>query len=229
MTRGVFLVAIMFVRPMLLPSALRLSQFSQSYSTKRFFSQKQYTAASIDTKHGEEEAMRTTRSWIDEFVVKLKLCPFADAAMKNSVSMRCYNGTSESELVKIVEEELLKMAEWKETEKASGATAFVIAADMFPDFLSYMHFANERIDSLLAEHDLHGTLQVAHFHPAFQFHGNDPCDPHNKVNRSPFPMFHILREEEVTRASDLMDTESIWRRNEKLMRRLLRSPTQHVK
>jgi uncharacterized protein len=44
------------------------------------------------------------------------------------------------------------------------------------------------------------VLQVASFHPQFQFAGTDVDDVTNATNRSPYPTLHLLREDSVDRA-----------------------------
>ena len=48
--------------------------------------------------------------------------------------------------------------------------------------------------------DLDGTLQVASFHPDYQFAGSEPDDPDNLTNRAPWPILHLLREASIDRA-----------------------------
>ena len=40
------------------------------------------------------------------------------------------------------------------------------------------------------------------FHPQFRFADEEPDDPSNGVNRSPYPAVHLLRQESVTDAID---------------------------
>jgi hypothetical protein len=63
--------------------------------------------------------------------------------------------------------------------------------------------------------NLHGIVQLAPFHPQFVFEGSAPDGIDNYTNRSPYPMFHILREDEVSRAVDKLDGDAgkVWRRN----------------
>jgi hypothetical protein len=53
---------------------------------------------------------------------------------------------------------------------------------------------------MLEELELDGILQVASFHPQFQFEGTEPDDITNYTNRAPFPILHLLREDSVERA-----------------------------
>ena len=69
----------------------------------------------------------------------------------------------------------------------------------FADFLDFNDFLGEAeaaIDAL----DLEGELQVASFHPHYQFAGTASDDIGNYTNRSPWPTLHLLREESIERA-----------------------------
>ncbi|MEL6719575.1 MAG: DUF1415 family protein [Bacteroidota bacterium] len=54
----------------------------------------------------------------------------------------------------------------------------------------------------MEESKLEGTLQIATFHPKYQFANTTPHDAENYTNRSPYPMIHLLREESVSQAVD---------------------------
>ena len=57
---------------------------------------------------------------------------------------------------------------------------------------------------------LEGEIQIASFHPQYQFAGTGFDDIGNETNRSPYPTLHLLREESVARAVDAFgDTRSI--------------------
>lgn len=58
-------------------------------------------------------------------------------------------------------------------------------------------------EGFLQEVALDDEFQVVGFHPQHVFGGEDPADPGNYVNRSPFPMVHILRQESVTEAVEM--------------------------
>ena len=68
---------------------------------------------------------------------------------------------------------------------------------------------------------MEGELQVASFHPQYQFEGSQPDDIENYTNRSPYPTLHLLREASIERAlSGLPDPEEIYRRNIRTLRSL---------
>ena len=72
----------------------------------------------------------------------------------------------------------------------------LIHPHVLQDFLDYNDFLDEA-DRLLAELDLEGVLQVASFHPRYQFAGTGEDDIENYSNRSPYPMLHLLREASI--------------------------------
>ena len=74
---------------------------------------------------------------------------------------------------------------------------------------------------MLQSLDYEGTYQLASFHPDYQFDGCDADDATNFTNRSPYPMLHILREDEVTKALDSYPSpETIPERNKQVCREL---------
>ena len=74
---------------------------------------------------------------------------------------------------------------------------------------------------ILKESKLEGIIQIASFHPDYQFDGTEMSDVENYSNRSPYPMLHILRESSVSKAVALHeDAESIPDMNMELLRKL---------
>jgi hypothetical protein len=84
---------------------------------------------------------------------------------------------------------------------------------VFTDFLDFNEFlsaADEAIDTL----GYSGILQIASFHPQFQFAGTAVGDITNATNQSPYPMLHILRESSIERAVNaLPQAEEIFEAN----------------
>jgi len=88
------------------------------------------------------------------------------------------------------------------------------------DFLEYndcLYFA----DRMLKDLRLEGTLQIASFHPHYQFEGSEPDDIENYTNRSPYPILHLLREASIERAVEAFpDAAEIYERNQQTLRQL---------
>ena len=84
------------------------------------------------------------------------------------------------------------------------------ALQAFLDFNDFLEVA----DAMVEELDLGGILQVASFHPQFQFEGTEADDVTNCTNRSPYPTLHLLREDSIDKAVEAFpEAESIYERN----------------
>lgn len=92
-------------------------------------------------------------------------------------------------------------------------TTLLIHPWVLNDFIEFNDFL-QICDATVAELDLEGELQVASFHPQYQFAGTDADDVSNCTNRSPFPTLHLLREASVERAlAGIADPASIYEEN----------------
>ncbi|KAL3938685.1 MAG: hypothetical protein SGBAC_006458 [Bacillariaceae sp.] len=173
---------------------------------------------------------RQSQNWILRTVVGLNLCPFALKSLKaNKVELIVVRGNDANDIGEAVVEQLLI-----QKESPSGGNSIVVAPDYFPDdFLSYMNMVRYLEEAPMTELDLHGHVQVAPFHPQFVFDfqqlrttkmtTEDPSSIDNYVNRSPYPMFHILKEHDVDHSVATScggDPAKVWRRNAKLLRKL---------
>jgi hypothetical protein len=99
-------------------------------------------------------------------------------------------------------------------------TTLLIHPGALADFLDYNDFL-DLADVAIEEIGLAGVLQVASFHPDYQFAGTAPDDAANLSNRSPHPMLHLLREDSIARAvAAYADTAAIYERNIETLRRL---------
>lgn len=161
----------------------------------------------------DEVVQCNTLGWIRDIVVGLNLCPFAAHSLaSDKLSVLVARGDDDESVIASVLLELILRVE-------TPGTTVVVAPECHPDnFLEYLEVAN-CIESLMDEHELTGDVQLATFHPSFEFGGSGPDGVDNYTNRSPYPMFHILREEEVGAAVDKLngDAGKVWRRNVTLM------------
>ena len=87
--------------------------------------------------------------------------------------------------------------------------------DNFERFVSLVQYAEDDV----TEVHLRGLVQVAPFHPMFEFAGSGIQGVDNYTNQSPNPMFHILREDEVEAAVNKLggDASKVWSRNVELL------------
>ena len=130
-------------------------------------------------------------------VIGLNLCPFAKAVyVKNQVRLVVSKARHADDLLEELDRELdLLIA----TPTADIDTTLLIHATLFNDFLDFNDFL-EVAEGVVDEHGLEGVIQLASFHPQFQFDGTELDDISNYTNRAPFAILHLLREESVERA-----------------------------
>ena len=99
-------------------------------------------------------------------------------------------------------------------------TTLLIHASLFEEFLDFNDFL-EIAEGVVDEHGLDGVIQLASFHPQFQFEGTEPDDIGNFTNRAPFAILHLLREESVGRAVETYpDVDTIYQNNIQTMQKL---------
>ena len=143
------------------------------------------------------DPIAVTRRWVEKAVIGLNLCPFAKAVyVKEQVRFVLSDATTPEALLEELAEELLRL---RDTPAEQIDTTLIIHPDVLTDFLDYNDFL-DNADAAVEALDLQGILQVASFHPDYQFDGTHPDDPSNCTNRSPFPTLHLLREDSVERA-----------------------------
>jgi uncharacterized protein len=113
-----------------------------------------------------------------------------------------------------------EMAELSAADALVCETTLLIHPWVLGDFIEYNDFIGVA-EAAIEELGMEGELQVAGFHPRYQFAGTQPEDIENYTNRSPYPMLHLLREASVERAvAAVPDTEEIYRRNIRTLRDL---------
>lgn len=146
---------------------------------------------------GDEQVIAQTRAWLEHAVIGLNLCPFAKAVhVRQQVRYVVSPVTDTESLLAQLADELKSLAG---TDPAAIDTTLLIHPGVLQDFHDFNDFLGQA-DALLAELGLEGTLQIASFHPQFQFGGTAPDDIGNATNRSPWPTLHLLREASIDRA-----------------------------
>ena len=166
----------------------------------------------------ESDAIGATRRWLERAVIGLNLCPFAKAVhVRGQIRWVLSDATTPEALLETLGEELL----WLRDASAEEVdTTLLIHPQVLTDFLDYNDFL-ETADALVESLGLDGVLQVASFHPDYQFAGSAPDDVENFTNRSPYPTLHLLREGSVSRAVEAFpDAEVIVERNVETLRKL---------
>ncbi|MFT3897769.1 MAG: DUF1415 domain-containing protein [Thermomonas sp.] len=158
------------------------------------------------------------RRWLERAVIGLNLCPFAKAVYaKRQVRIVVSDATTERALLEQLGEE---MALLRDTPAQEIDTTLLVHPRVLQDFLDYNDFLDDA-DALLEAMELGGVLQVASFHPHYQFADTEPDDAGNLTNRAPWPILHLLREDSVDRAvAAYPEPDAIVERNIATMREL---------
>ena len=163
-----------------------------------------------------------TKAWVDRAVIGLNLCPFAKAPqVKGLVRYVVSHVDNHKALLDDLRHELLNL---QVSPPAICETTLLIHPHALINFLEYNDFLDSA-DALLLELNLEGVLQIASFHPAYQFAGTTADDISNYTNRSPYPMLHILRESSLDAAFNGTDdpnaiADAIVARNQKTLAEL---------
>ncbi|WP_157314733.1 DUF1415 domain-containing protein [Chitinibacter sp. GC72] len=159
----------------------------------------------------DELVIEKTRHWLEQAVIGLNLCPFAKAVyVKNQIRFVVSHARHLDGFLDDLDRELDFLAGVSADEVD---TTLLIHPTLFPDFEVFNDFL-AIADEVVAEHELEGTLQIASFHPDFQFADTEPGDIGNYTNRAPFPILHLLREESIAKAvAAFPNPEAIFERN----------------
>lgn len=165
-----------------------------------------------------EEVIAATREWIEKAVIGLNLCPFAKSVyVKNQVRIVVSDARHLDAFLEQLDEELDYLAS---VDPEVTDTTLLVHPTLFPDFLDFNDLV-QIADEAVSEHELEGVLQIASFHPDFQFEGTEPDDITNYTNRSPFPTLHLIREASIDKAVEAFpEAETIYERNMETLRKL---------
>lgn len=159
-----------------------------------------------------------TQDWVDKAVIGLNLCPFAKAVqVKNQIRYVVSQAETSAQLLEDLAMELHGLATAEPSERD---TTLLIHPLVLTDFLDYNDFLG-LADDALVELGFEGELQIASFHPQYQFAGTDIDDIDNYTNRSPYPCLHLLRETSIERAvAAFPDSAQIYDKNIETLRRI---------
>lgn len=159
----------------------------------------------------DEDIIAATRNWLEKAVIGLNLCPFAKAVhVKNQVRYVVSPATTPEQLLEQLMDELQRLSD---TSADEIDTTLLIHPFVLTDFEDYNEFLDVA-DAAVEDMQLAGELQVASFHPDYQFADTHPDDITNYTNRAPYPILHLLREESIDRAVDAFpEAEAIYEKN----------------
>jgi len=165
-----------------------------------------------------QAVVRDTRHWLEVAVIGLNLCPFAKAVhVKGLVHYVVSTAIEARDVLADLAAELDALAA---LDPAERDTTLLMVPGCLQDFLAFNDFM-AHAERLVRKRRLDGVIQLASFHPDYQFAGSDPGDIANFTNRSPYPTIHLLRESSIERAVQAFpQAEAIYEANIATLRRL---------
>jgi len=168
-------------------------------------------AMPITSTPTHEDVIAATRHWLEKAVIGLNLCPFAKAVhAKRQIRYVVSDAEAVEDLLPLLLEELQTLAA---ADPAAIETTLLMHPQVLTDFADYNDFL-DIADSAIDELGLTGEIQIASFHPDYQFAGTRPQDIDNYTNRAPYPTLHLLREESVAQAVEAFpDAADIFEKN----------------
>jgi uncharacterized protein len=166
----------------------------------------------------DADTIASTQRWLERAVIGLNLCPFAKAEhVHGRIRYVVSEAVRSDQLLLNLEQEIAFLLA---QDPAVTETTLLIVPHMLADFLDYNDFLDDA-DAMLEHADPEAQLQIASFHPHYQFGGTQADDIENYTNRSPYPMLHLLREDSVERAvASYPDAASIYERNIATLKKL---------
>lgn len=172
-----------------------------------------------DTAHLDIDTVSEhTKQWLEKAVIGLNLCPFAKAPhVKNLVRIVVSEARHLDGFLEDLDRELQLLGN---TPASELETTLLVHPTLFPDFETFNQML-EIADDAVVENELEGIVQIAPFHPDFQFEGTEADDISNYTNRSPYPTLHLIREDSITKAAEAFpDASAIFDRNIALLEKM---------
>ncbi|WP_016687143.1 DUF1415 domain-containing protein [Neisseria sicca] len=159
-----------------------------------------------------------TRQWLEKAVIGLNLCPFAKAPhVKNLVRISVSQARHLDGFLEDLDRELQLLGD---TPADGLETTLLVHPTLFPDFDTFNQML-DIADAAVVDNGLEGIVQIAPFHPDFQFEGTDSDDIGNYTNRSPYPTLHLIREDSIAKAAQAFpDASAIFERNIALLEKM---------
>ncbi len=169
--------------------------------------------------HPSAEAVcADTQRWLERAVIGLNLCPFAKAVhVRQQIHYAVSGAVEPAALLQVLRQELQALVDHPASVRE---TTLLILPEALQDFLEFNAFL-PRAGRLLRQMDLEGVVQIAAFHPQFQFADSESDAVTNCSNRAPYPTLHLLREDSVARAVRAFpDAQAIFETNIQTLRAL---------
>ena len=165
-----------------------------------------------------QDVVKNTRRWLEQMVVGLNLCPFScNVIAQDQVYYAICDATIDAQLKQFYVNELQRLLGANENDVATSLLMFTRGLEEFDDYLALLDWFQQ----LLEKAELTEHVQLASFHPQYQFEGVAANDLSHFTNRSPYPTIHLLRQDQMTKAlAHVLDPEKIYIDNIKTLNKL---------
>ncbi|MGF6275633.1 hypothetical protein ABIB38_004034 [Massilia sp. UYP11] len=166
----------------------------------------------------DDAIIAATRKWLERAVIGLNLCPFAKSVhVKEQVRYVVSTATTPEQLLETLMDELQHLSDTSPEQVDTTLLIHPFVLNDFEDYNEFLDVADVAVEDL----QLDGELQVASFHPDYQFADTDPADISNYTNRAPYPILHLLREDSIARAVEAFpEADAIFDKNIATMEKL---------
>jgi len=170
----------------------------------------------LSTTH--QNIVKITRRWLDQMVIGLNLCPFSYSVIaQDQVYYAICDATTDAQLKQFYVSELQRLLGADENDIATSLLMFTQGLEVFDDYLDLLDWFQQ----LLEQAELTEHVQLASFHPQYQFEGVAVDDLSHFTNRSPYPTIHLLRQAQITKSlAHVVDTEKVYIDNIKTLNKL---------
>ena len=162
------------------------------------------------TVPSDDAVLAAMRHWVEAAVIGLNLCPFAKTVQRKGQVRYIVSGArTEDQLLADLRTEL---AHLHATPVEVTDNTLLIHPHVLGEFFAFKTFL-PRAEAAVRKAGLRGVIQIASFHPQYQFAECEPDDLGNFTNRAPYPTLHLLREASIARAAESFSTEAIYEHN----------------
>lgn len=163
------------------------------------------------TQPNEPTYIQATQQWLEKAVIGLNLCPFAKAPnAKGQIRIAVSFAKHLDAFLEDVDAEIQRLLA---TSPEELETTLLVCATLFDDFLLFNDML-DAADAALDDNQAVGIVQIAPFHPQFQFADTEADDISNYTNRSPYPTLHFIRESSIEKVAQAFpDPAVIFERN----------------
>ena len=159
----------------------------------------------------EHTIIQHTNEWLEKAVIGLNLCPFAKAPhTKGQIRIAVSRAKHLDAFLEDLDAEIQRLLT---TSPQELETTLLVHPTLFPDFYLFNDIL-DIADAALADNQAEGIIQIAPFHPQFQFADTEADDISNYTNRSPYPTLHLIREDSIAKATQAFpNPAAIFERN----------------